>query len=62
MATRKSTPSDSVIYVQNRSPTMLNELGMCAMQVRTDETRGEQNLLISACQRMPNILTTYDIV
>ena len=46
MATRKSTPSDSVIYAQYRSPTMLNELGVCAMQVRTYETRGEQNLLI----------------
>ena len=45
MATRKSIPSDSVIYAQNRSPTMLNELGMCAMQVRTYEIRGEQNLL-----------------
>ncbi|MGH1369363.1 MAG: pseudomurein-binding repeat-containing protein [Maritimibacter sp.] len=44
----KSVPSVSVTYVQNRSSTTSNELGMRAMQERAYEMRGEQYLLIKS--------------
>lgn len=48
MTSKKSIPSVSVTYAQNRSSTTSNELGMRAMQERAYEMRGEQYLLIKS--------------
>ena len=44
----KQIPSVSARYASNGSSTMLNELGMRAMQERAFERRGEQYLLIKS--------------
>ncbi|KAG1649470.1 putative ATP-dependent helicase YeeB [Nymphon striatum] len=48
MSSKKSVPSVSVTYAQNRSSTTSNELGMRKMQERAYEMRGEQYLLIKS--------------
>jgi len=48
MTNKKSIPSVSVTYTQNRSSTTSNELGMRKMQERAYEMRGEQYLLIKS--------------